>query len=121
VYAGIMRFRSTVVLRNSIGNDAQPQLVGERPERLQELLGKEIAVFETELDRVQKLSEPGKPVSDELRQEAVQSRLRSRKINSATPARIAEARAVVGLNHPEVKKDSPQFNTLAAETLAGVQ
>jgi hypothetical protein len=109
-YAGITRFKSTVVLRHPIGNDAQRQLVGERPERLQEILGDDIAAYEAELFRVQKLSTPGAPVSSELKQEYQQSLRKERKAAKKVDNEMLKAARVAVLEeNPELDINSAPF------------
>jgi hypothetical protein len=117
-YAGIKRFKSTVILRNPIGNEAQRQLVGEKPERLEELMGDDIRAYEAELDRVQKLSTPGAPVSDELKREARQSRLSQRKIQGGiTPAQMTAIRVKVMTENPSLDLYSAEFRAKVAEQI----
>jgi hypothetical protein len=118
-YAGITRFKSTVVLRNPIGNDAQRQLVGERPERLEEILGDDIRAYEAELDRVKKLSPVGAPVSAELKKEFRESLKTEHHSNGgATNAQLRQARVEVVNENPELDIYSAQFRAKVAEKIS---
>jgi hypothetical protein len=119
-YAGITRFQSTVVLRHPIGSPGARQLVGEKPERLEELLGDDIRKYEDELAIVQSLSKPGAPVSAPLKRVYQNSIRQSRgeRNEEGLPKRWAEARAVVALNNPELRSESAAFNAEVARVLA---
>jgi hypothetical protein len=105
--------------RHSPLNQAECQLIGERPERLEELGGAKLRAFAAERKRLNKLSEIGKPVSHSLKAEYKQS-LATEHSKQGLPKRWAEARAVIALNYPAIKRDSAEFNQLVAAEVARV-
>jgi hypothetical protein len=115
-YAGITRFKSTVVLRHPIGNPAARQLVGEKPERLEELLGDDIRKYEVELARVEALSKPGAPVSAELKQEYRDSVKAERKVRGGiTEREMTAIRAQVSQENPSLDLYSKEFSAKVSE------
>jgi hypothetical protein len=106
----------TVKINFPIGSDAQRNLVGQQPHRMREIMGEEIAAATAHLVELRDSSEIGKPVSPALRYEYGAS-LRQQRALKTPSASTAEARAVVALYHPDIKRDSPEFNRLVAETL----
>ena len=107
----------TVKINFPVGSDAERNLTGQQPHRMQEIMGDSIAAATAHLVELRDSSEIGKPVSKELRYEYGAS-LRQERAKKATVARTAEARAVVALNNPGMRRDTSEFNRLVAETLA---
>lgn len=105
--------------RHSPLGPAEIQLIAERPERMNEIGGAKLRAFAAERARLNTSSEIGKPVSPALKTAYRQS-LTSEHLKQHQSRRIAEARAVVALNHESVKRDSPEFNRLVAAELAKI-
>ena len=86
---------------------------------MNEIGGAKLRAFAAERARLNTSSEIGKPVSPALKTAYRQS-LASEHLKQHQSRRIAEARAVVALNHESVKRDSPEFNRLVAAELAKI-
>jgi hypothetical protein len=127
---GVKRITSTINLRQLIGNDAQRQLVGEKPERLAELMGDKVIAHAEEVSRLRNLSPIGAGVSGkkndvlpELRAEYKASLQNPESQRQYQAKRWQEARAVVFLNNEQaitegtLKPNSFEFNSLVAAEL----
>jgi hypothetical protein len=86
-----------------------PFTISDTPENREALLQHE--------SELRGLSDIGKPVSGPLKQAHQESLRRWRQWGNYTPQQIAEARAVIGTNFPDVKRDSYRFNQLVGEHL----
>lgn len=114
---GVQKITNTLNLRFPVGSDAQRNLAGKNPHRMQEIMGQTIAEDQQDRQELRSTSEVGKPVSKELRQRYLAS-VRAQHAYRTSGAPLAEARACVGLNYPNVKVDSREFNRLVAELIA---
>jgi hypothetical protein len=111
---GAKKILSTMAApRHSPLNQAECQLIGERPERLEELGGAKLRAFAAERQRLNQMSAIGQPVSPSLKTAYHQS-LADEHNRQGLPKRWAEARAVISLNYPSVKRDTARFNELVA-------
>ena len=121
---GVKRMHSGLVLRYGTGTEAEAQLAREKPERMGELLGNTIAERAAEDESNRKLAgKVGQPVSQKLRVKYQQSLGANQRSNRENPysKQYAEARAVIGLNFPDLKIDSPAFNRKVSELLEKAQ
>ena len=118
---GIQKITNTVKINFPIGSDAQRSLTGQQPHRMREIMGKEIAEATAHLVELRDSSEIGKPVSKALRYEYGASLRQQRALKSPSKSQVAEARACVGLTHPNVAINSREFNRLVGEILAEAQ
>jgi len=121
---GVKRMHSGLVLRYGTGTEAEAQLAREKPERMGELLGDTIAERAAEDAENRKLAgSAGKPVHSKLRVKYQQSLGANQRSNRENPyaRQYAEARAVIGLNFPDLKIDSPAFNRKVSELLEKAQ
>ena len=115
----VKKILSTVVIRHSPLGPAERQLIGERPERMDEIGGEKLRAFAAERQRLNQSSPIGQPVSPSLKAEYRKS-LADEHNRQGLPRRWAEARCVIALNFPEVKRDSQRFNELVAAEVARV-
>ncbi len=116
---GAKKVLSTLVTKHSPLNEAERQLISERPERLEELGGAKLRAFALERQRLNKLSPIGKPVSGDLKAEYRKS-LADEHSKQGLPKRWAESRALVRLHRPELKPESAEFNREVAKKVAEV-
>jgi hypothetical protein len=127
---GVKKISTTINLRQLIGNDAQRQLVGEKPERLAELMGEEVKSHTEEISRLRNLSPIGAGVSGkkndvlpELRAKYKASLQNPESQRQYQAKRWQGARAVVFLNNEQainegtLKANGPEFNALVAAEL----
>jgi hypothetical protein len=117
-----VRKSTGLVLRHSTGGIGENQLTAELPERMEELLGDTIAARKSEDSANYKLAGgAGKPVSKKLQVKYQQSLGVRDRVHPESPYKqhkgYATARATVGLNHPDLKPDSPEYNKKVSELL----
>ena len=115
----VKKILSTIVTRHQPLNTAEIQLIGERPERMEEIGSQKLRAFAAERQRLNELSPIGQPVTPALKTAYRQS-LAEEHNKQQKPRRVAESRAVVSLNWPSVKRDSAEFNRLVNAELAKI-
>jgi hypothetical protein len=116
---GAKLIATTLKTKFSPLNTAEIQLIAERPERLEEIGGAKLRAFAAERQRLNQMSAIGQPVSPSLKTAYRQS-LADEHNRQGLPKRWAEARAVISLNYPSVKRDSARFNELVVAELERV-